>query len=295
MKIGIMSDIHSNIYAFKAAAEYLENLKCDEYIFLGDYISDTPYTREALDFLYKFIESHKCTLLRGNREDYFIDQRRFIKEDNKEKIWINNSASGNLLYSYEQINDSDIDFLESLPISFIYKKEGYPDIICAHGSPSSSRELLQFDGDNTKEWLSKIEEDYLLCAHTHYPGELVIGNKHYFNSGCIGIAIGDFGYAQCMSIEGEYGKQNWDAAFYKVPYDNTKVAKDMMECGLLERAPWFINANIETILTGADKAAHMVHRAIELSKKAGETYTWPLIDDKYFEIAARELKIPDYR
>ena len=44
MKIGIISDIHSNIYAFKACTEYMEKHKCDEYFFLGDYISDTPYT-----------------------------------------------------------------------------------------------------------------------------------------------------------------------------------------------------------------------------------------------------------
>ena len=34
MKIGIISDIHSNIYAFKACTEYLEKQGCKEYIFL---------------------------------------------------------------------------------------------------------------------------------------------------------------------------------------------------------------------------------------------------------------------
>ena len=65
MKIGIISDIHSNIYAFKACTEYMEKHKCDEYFFLGDYISDTPYTRETMDYLYEFMENHTCYLLRG--------------------------------------------------------------------------------------------------------------------------------------------------------------------------------------------------------------------------------------
>lgn len=30
MKIGIISDIHSNIYAFKACTEYMEKQNCDE-------------------------------------------------------------------------------------------------------------------------------------------------------------------------------------------------------------------------------------------------------------------------
>lgn len=55
MKIGVISDIHSNIVAFKACTKYLEEQGCDEYLLLGDYISDTPYTRETLDYLYELL------------------------------------------------------------------------------------------------------------------------------------------------------------------------------------------------------------------------------------------------
>lgn len=80
MKIGIISDIHSNIYAFKACTEYLEKQGCKEYIFLGDYISDTPYARETLDYLYEFVKMHTCHLLRGNREEYMLTQQKPEKE-----------------------------------------------------------------------------------------------------------------------------------------------------------------------------------------------------------------------
>lgn len=40
MKIGILSDIHSNIVALKACITYMESVSCDEYLLLGDYISD---------------------------------------------------------------------------------------------------------------------------------------------------------------------------------------------------------------------------------------------------------------
>ena len=53
MKIGIISDIHGNIIALKACISYMKSVPCDEYFFLGDYISDTPYTRETIDFLFK--------------------------------------------------------------------------------------------------------------------------------------------------------------------------------------------------------------------------------------------------
>ena len=96
MKIGIISDIHSNIYAFKACTEYMEKHKCDEYFFLGDYISDTPYTRETMDYLYEFMENHTLYLLRGNREEYMLTQQEARKRKCTEQMWISNSASGNL-------------------------------------------------------------------------------------------------------------------------------------------------------------------------------------------------------
>ena len=45
----------------------MEKQKCDEYFFLGDYISDTPYTRETMDYLYEFMEKLPGTLKPGGR------------------------------------------------------------------------------------------------------------------------------------------------------------------------------------------------------------------------------------
>ena len=193
MKIGVISDIHSNLIAFMACTAYLEKAGCDEYLFLGDYVSDTPYTRETLDYLYEFIRKHPCHLLRGNREEYMISQRSVRKKGISNQRWIYNSASGNLLYAYEQLTEADLDFFEKLPISFVYEKEGYPAITCCHGSPLNARELLQLDSDRAKDWLDKIDTKYMICAHTHYPGECNHNGKHYYNSGCVGIAIEDHG------------------------------------------------------------------------------------------------------
>ena len=88
MKIGVISDIHSNIVAFRACVDYLEEEGCDEYFLLGDYVSDTPYTRETLDFLYTFIQTHTCYLLRGNREEYMLAQREDRLASRKEKKWM---------------------------------------------------------------------------------------------------------------------------------------------------------------------------------------------------------------
>ena len=297
MKIGVISDIHSNIVAFRACTKYMEDAGCDEYLFLGDYISDTPYTRETLDYLYDFTAAHTCSLLRGNREEYMLSQQEAIKAGDTDRLWSYNSASGNLLFAYDQLTESDILFFDVMPITFDYQKPGLPTIRCCHGSPENARELIQLNSDRARYWLDNIPYDYLLCAHTHFPGEYSYHGKHYYNSGCVGISIGDAGFAQCMILQDveENGKIIWKPAFLRIPYNNYKVVRDMAGSGLLDKAPWFINSNIQILLTGIDNSAKMVELATRLSEEAGELKGWPLTKEKYFEQAAKELKIPDYR
>ena len=332
VKIGVLSDIHSNIIALRECVNYMEKEGCQEYLLLGDYVSDTPYTRTALDYLYDFMATHKCTVLRGNREEYMLRQRTVRENDQKEEKWLWNSASGNLLFTYEQLQERDFAFFESLPITFKYENERDPALTGCHGSPDSSRELLQFYGENTYRWLDKIDTDYMICAHTHFPGELHRNGKHYFNAGSIGIAIGDYGFAQCMILEavekyrkkdmgkteektgetgslkmepdvgtdigktGEFPKEIiWKPTFLKIPYDSKQVVEDIKKSGLLDKAGWFMNCNIKILLTGVDVCARLVELAGKLSVEAGEQTRWPLIDEKYFAQAAAQLGVQDYR
>lgn len=297
MKLGIISDIHSNIIAFRECMKYLLEQGCREFVFLGDFVSDIPYTRETMDYLYEVMKQYPCSLLRGNREDYMLAQRRVRRGEEEGPVWLNNSASGNLLFAYEQLEDADLDFFEQLPISFVYEKEGFPAITFCHGSPESSRELLQLGGENTKRWMERIATDYLFAAHTHYPGEFECRNKYYFNSGSCGIAIGDYGFAQCVILESveENNEMTWKPEFIRIPYDSRKVIQDMFTSGVYDRATWFINNNIHILVTGIDKTPDIVEGARTCQEEVtGQQCVWPYIEEKYFARSGAILGIPDY-
>ncbi len=294
MKIGIISDIHSNFIALKACVSYMKSVSCDEYLFLGDYISDTPYTRETLDFLYDFSSKEKCLFLRGNREEYMLEQRKIIAQGVEKGRWRWNSGTGNLMFTYGQLNEKDFSFFDRLPITSEYQKTGHPSVTICHGSPVSSRERLLAEEENTKKWLKNINTDYLICAHTHLPEELECQGKHYYNCGSAGIAIGACGYAQCMMIEDVCinGRMAWNPIFLNIPYDNNRVVQDIKKSGLLDKAPWFVNSNILTLLTGIDYSSQLVELANKLAGEAGER---DFVEEKYWEEAAHRLGIPDYR
>ncbi len=81
-------------------------------------------------------------------------------------------------------------------------------------------------------------------------------------------------------------------SFLKIPYDNKQVVQDMRISGLLSKAPWFVNSNIQILLTGTDYSSQMVELASKLVREAGEQ---DFSDEKYWKETAQRWGIPDYR
>lgn len=299
-QIGVISDIHSNYTAFKTAAEYMKSRGITEFFLLGDYVSDTTDTVETLKYMHELMENYKVTAIRGNREDYLLGQRRVIRGESDAPLWIYNSACGNLLYTYELLTDEDMDFFESLPISFRYECEGYSSITCCHGSPENSREHLSIHDGSAKKWLDKVDTDYIVAGHTHIQGELETDGKHYFNTGSTGIAIDAPGLAQCLILHGydenEPEGPSWKAEFLNIPYDVDYVIDALYEKGLMEKGKWFVANNVYVLKTGNDYTVDFLQKAASLQEEeTGEPVSWPFIEEKYFTEAAKIVGIPDYR
>lgn len=298
MKLGVLSDIHSNYYALKACIDYMVQEGISEFLLLGDFVSDTSFPEKTMELIYELRNNYKVHMLKGNREEYLLEQRA-VRLGHKEGIkWPVNSASGSLLFTYERLSHRDWELFESLPITFRYEYEDFPAITCCHGSPVNSREHLRLNGDNTRQWLSRIDTDYLIAAHTHRPCQMEYQSKHYFNTGSVGIAVADAGYAQCLILHGvtQVGQKKWLPEFLKIPYDTAPVIKDIFASGLYDMAPWFINCNIQILLTGIENSAEMIATATDLQAKAtGRAVTWPLFEEKYIQQAAEILGIPDYK
>ncbi len=143
MKIAVIGDIHSNHIALETCIHHALDKNVDEFLFLGDYISDCPYPQKTMKIIYEMREKYKCLFIRGNREDYMLNHRK-----NSEERWTYSSASGNLLYTYENLSEKDLDFYENLDIQGIYQKDGIPIFRYCHCSLTSSTELRMRDNEN---------------------------------------------------------------------------------------------------------------------------------------------------
>ena len=73
MKLAVISDIHGNYKAFEAFLAYIEDKEVDAILCLGDYVTDSPYPQRTMELLFQMMEKYTCYMVRGNREQYLID------------------------------------------------------------------------------------------------------------------------------------------------------------------------------------------------------------------------------
>lgn len=282
MKIAVMGDIHSNHTALATCIAHALERDVDEFIFLGDYISDCAYPQKTMQIIYDMKRKYTCQFIRGNREDYMLHHRKDPHE-----IWTYSSTSGSLLYTYENLFEADLDFFESLAISGFYEIEGFPSFCYCHGSPASSREYLSGDKGKLDRILKNLDVDLLIGAHTHMQESFTVGNKKWVNPGSVGIPIGHGGKSQYMILHGT--KNGWREEFFQLAYDVDAAVRELETSGLDQKAPWWTKLNIHLLYTGEDLAAPCIRLARRLWEEAGEEVNGLDIPEKYMEMAVKEL------
>ncbi len=284
MKIAVLGDIHSNHTALATCIAHALERDVDEFLFLGDYISDCAYPQKTMQIVYDMNKKYSCRFIRGNREDYMLHHRKDSQE-----VWTYSSTSGSLLYTYENLSESDLDFFEGLAISGFYEKEGFPPFCYCHGSPASSREYLSGDKEKLEKILKDVDVDLLIGAHTHIQESVTVGNKEWVNPGSVGVPIGHGGKSQYMILHGT--KSGWQEEFFQLEYDVDTVIKEYELSGLDQKAPWWTRLNIHLLYTGEDHSAACIMLARELCEEAGEEVNGLDIPEEYMEMAVKRLEL----
>ena len=284
MKIAVIGDIHSNHVALETCIRHALDKKAEEFIFLGDYISDCPYPQKTMKIIYEMDRRYRCFFIRGNREDYMLGYR-----NSKEKNWIPCSASGNLLYTYENLTSEDLDFYEGLSIEGIYEKPGYPPFRYCHGSLTSSNELLIPENENMEKVISDLDVDLLISGHTHIQESKIYGDKKLIHPGSVGIPWYHEGKSQYMILHGS--KTGWEEEFFRLPYDVNLVKEEFENSGIMEMAHYWSKLNIHALETGDDYTTPCLQLAMKLCREAEGNVTWPYIDEKYWKMAAENFGI----
>lgn len=283
-KIAVIGDIHSNHVGLERCIKHALMQKPDEFLFLGDYISDCPYPQKTMKIIYGMNNNYICNFIRGNREDYMMNHRK-----HPEERWTYSSASGSLLYTYENLTEKDFTFFENLDIKGYYEREGYPPFRYCHGSLVRSNEILEPDGENTAEIMENLDVDLLVSGHVHFQEDKFYGKKRLFHPGAVGVSWHFDGKTQYMMLHGS--ESGWEPEFFQLEYDVEKIAKEFSLSGLYEKAPAWSKITVHTLRTGIDHNMDCLKYAMKLCEEAEGAAVWPDIPEKYWQQALERYGI----
>ncbi len=125
MKIGIFSDIHSNLNALKVVLDFYRDNPCDEYLCLGDVVGYGPQPDECCDLVKNFarltiLGNHDAAVCGRMNYEYYYDAARNVLD-----------------YHARIISPDNMTWLSNLPYKFDHEA-GFT--IC-HGSPINPEEF----------------------------------------------------------------------------------------------------------------------------------------------------------
>lgn len=282
MKIAAFGDIHSNHVALEACLDKIEQIGVDGIAFLGDYISDCACPQKTLALLREAAERYRCWFIRGNREEYMIDHA-----DGKSD-WKDNSQSGSVLYTYENLTPDDIEWFRNLPLTMKVEIAGAPPFEICHGGHCRSRLMLLPGREEFDEELQRMETNLMLCAHTH---QSFIGRKDgktIVNGGCVGLPdVSRKGYTGATFAMLELSEGEWMPQLIQVDYDVEAVIREFHESGFAKRAHVWAKAVTKSLRTGEYYTLMCIDLVNQYVKETG----LPFETEAHWQKVATELEL----
>lgn len=283
MQIAVMSDIHSNHTALRTCLDHALSLGTDQFLFLGDYVSDCAYPEKTLSLLRELSSRFSCNFIAGNREEYMLHHLDGVGDP-----WSSpSSSSGSLLHTYRRLSPQDFAFFRSLPIHGRFSISGFPAFDYCHGCMTSTRTILAFGSEKASAALNALETDLLLCGHSHAQGSFSHGGKKLVNPGSVGIPHGHGGKAQFALLRSHGGP--WEESFFQLEYPRHQTVRELHESGLSHEAGVWAQLTERALLTGEDHTSSCLSMALELCERGEGHRDRSRMAESYWQKAARQF------
>lgn len=287
MKVAVLSDIHGNIVALEEAIKDASLQGVEQYIVLGDLITDLPFTDEVIDT----VKTLTPYVIKGNREEYLLNYE-LTKEDEKWKTIQNNSVC----CYYHHLRKDNLEYIRNLKEELTLEIEGVT-IKAVHASPNSITELIYFDTPRMEEIFNELQEDVLVYGHNHKVAEYQTKNgKTIAQVGVLGINNNEIGKAQYTILNCKNGQVTVEPQ--TLEYDVEKLKERIIEVGgVYTEARVWQNLSFLTIVNGKDVRYDFCKEAKQKMKlRYQEKYPAPLdshfesFDDDIYKEVAKEFE-----
>jgi len=188
MKLGIITDIHSNIYALKAVLAEFNKIKVDKIICCGDIVGVGINPEETVQELLNLGDN--LISVRGNHEQYLLKglpQRVHNNKRNMSKEEIENHK-----WNHSKLSEESKKFLSNLKLCENIEI-GTRRVYIVHYPKENDGTFKKYIKNPTiienKENFKDIDADIFLFGHTHEFSVNSEDNKWYINTGSLGCPM----------------------------------------------------------------------------------------------------------
>lgn len=199
MRLGIISDIHANLYALMEVYNTLEREGVDSIICLGDIVGYGPHPNEVINFL----KRKQIISLKGIYDSAVVDN---------DFSYINEGTINNFSISFtrEELTKNNIYYLSNLPMELNLKFNNLK-VKFIHKNPYDNEDFI---------------EDILVCGYEHVPNKIKVGkDKHIISPGSAGRPLEGIGGVSCGLLE--IGNKIYNFKTLTCDYSFSKIYKDM--------------------------------------------------------------------
>ncbi|NOY65142.1 MAG: metallophosphoesterase family protein, partial [Nitrospirae bacterium] len=178
-RYAVISDVHSNLEALRAVFDDINREKIKDVLFVGDVVGYGPDPVECIEFIRK-----RCIHAVAGNHDWAV-----IGYTPSE--YFNYNARVAIEWTKEQLDEGDFEFLQSLNIVKVLKKESLFLVHASPKEPDSWNYILSlYDAEINFQY---FKERICLIGHSHVPfiieklpsGEIVLHReKIEFKESC---------------------------------------------------------------------------------------------------------------
>jgi len=219
--IGILSDAHGNIAAFRKGLECLDSLGAKQFVFLGDALGYYP-SSEVVNDLMSMGGQVRCIM--GNHEEMILNG---VSDPKSEPVYQHDRIR-------KQLNCKQKEFLSSWRTNISEVHNNFR-VLYVHGGPSDfTNQYLYPDTDLSHYYL---KEKYVFSGHSHHPFVREVNSTVYVNVGSCGMPRDDGRYGSVCLFDPEH----CNVALYRYNIEKTYRASS-------NEATYFVHASVSKLL-----------------------------------------------
>jgi putative phosphoesterase len=177
MKLGLISDIHSDLRALKKALDLLHEQGVEKIVCLGDMVEKGTDG----DAVVRLLQECQIPCVLGNHDEAASSNQRWLREH------------GDLEHPAMRVRllaEDVLDYLQNLPFSLRYvwkNKDKRVSVLLVHGTPTSNVDYLFSNSQPEKyKHIARVADaDVIIFGHTHTPTRAFFDETWFFNPGAV--------------------------------------------------------------------------------------------------------------